>query len=169
MILLPPLTICAYSPVFREAFRTMLRESWTETYSGELGKEVAKAMTKRLSTDDLAGLVPSRDEQAVIALQDNEICGSAISAARGNITYLWGVYVLQCFQRQGIGRALLAKAVLAHSMDNVVEIFVLKSSIGAIKFYEGLGFKSVSENDLEILPGLSYPSMTMQIPASALV
>lgn len=146
----------------------MLNESWMETYSSELGEDVAKAMTTALSTDDLAGLVPERDEHAMIALKGDEICGSAISAARHGVTYLWGCYVLQRFQRRGIGRALILKSALVHSMDNIVQIFVLKSSTGAIEFYEDMGFKTISEDSLELLPGQSFPSQIMTVQASNL-
>ncbi|MBL4891554.1 MAG: GNAT family N-acetyltransferase [Rhizobiaceae bacterium] len=146
----------------------MLHESWIETYTDELGANVAKTMADVLSSDDLAGLVPDRDEQAVIALHGLEICGSAVSASRHGITYLWGCYILQRYQRKGIGRALILKATSVHSVENTIQIFVLKSSNNAVQFYESLGFKTVSEDSLEVIEGHSVPSLVMTIKASAL-
>lgn len=160
--------ISPFSPELREAYRAMLHESWMETYASELGTEVAKAMTTGLAKDDLAGLVPGRDEQAMIALEGSEVCGSAISAARQNITYLWGFYVLRRFQRQGIGRGLLVKAASAHNRENIVEISVLKSSKGAIKFYDDMGFKTIRKDSIEVIPGHTVPSLIMTMPAFAL-
>jgi len=153
MISQSQLKICPLSPDLREAYRSMLHESWMETYTSELAEGVAKSMTDELSSDDLAGLVPNRDEQAVIALLGQEVCGSAVSAARHGVTYLWGCYVLQRYQRQGIGRALILKAASVYSVENIIQIFVLKSSNGAMQFYKNLGFKTVSEDSLEIVQG----------------
>jgi len=108
----------------------MLQESWTETYTKELGKEATMAMVASLVSDDLGGLVPNRDEQVLVAYQDQDIIGGVISAARHGVTYVWGCYVLERFQRQGIGKQLLQNSVFAHDKNNNVQITVLKSTSG---------------------------------------
>jgi ribosomal protein S18 acetylase RimI-like enzyme len=147
----------------------MLRESWSETYTRELGGDVAATMVASLASNDLGGLVPDKDEQVLIATQDDQIVGSVISAARHGVIYLWGCYVLQRFQRQGIGRKLLLNSVSTYDPNDKMQLTVLQSSEGAVQFYKSMGFKTISEEPFELLPGLVVPSLTMAAPSCDLI
>ncbi|MEE9313412.1 MAG: GNAT family N-acetyltransferase [Rhizobiaceae bacterium] len=149
------------TPELRGAFRAMLHKSWVETYTKELGTEAAMALVASLSSDDLAGLTPNKDEKVLIAYCGDTLVGSTVFAARNGVTYVWGCYVLEKFQRRGLGRRLLLKSIDPDEPNNTVQITVLKSSAGAIKFYECLGFQTISENPFKLLPELTVPSITM--------
>lgn len=153
----------------RKLLRPLLQKSWSETYTQELGERVAAMMIETLSSNDIGGLIPNNDESVFVAAQSELIRGCAVSAARHGVTYLWGFYVLSEFRLHGIGRNLLMRSVSAHNLENIVQLTVLKSSIGAVKFYETLGFRTQSEDDFELLRGLQVPSMTMTAKASELV
>jgi len=145
----------------KDGLRNLLRKSWVETYWSELGAETTQSLIGSLTADDVGGLLPGRDESAFLAIANNQIAGSAISAARHGVTYLWGCYVLAEFQRLGIGGKLISQAISVHEPSNPVQITALKSSNSAIAFYQTLGFKTTSDQLIELLPGISLPSITM--------
>lgn len=152
----------------RAALRPLLQVCWAETYKAELADTDVAEMIATLNSDDVGGLAPNSDETIFIATQDGHIRGCAISAARYGITYLWGCYVVKGSQRNGIGRRLVRRAVSVHELTNMVQISVLKSSCGATEFYQSLGFKTLSEEQFELLPGCLFPSTTMALWASEL-
>ncbi len=169
MVQHPHFIISQLQPDEREKLRPLLQKSWAETYAKELGEQVTTKMIGTLASEDIGGLVPNNDELVYIATQDNHIRGCAISATRHGTTYIWGFYVLAEFQRQGIGRSLLHQILSVCDSTNTVQLFVLKSSVDAVKFYQVLGFKSISEEAFEISPGHMAPSITMATPISGLV
>lgn len=162
-------SIAGMRPADQEDVRSLLKKSWTETYVGELGSDVTAHLVDQLVQDDIAGLIPGKDETVFVARGRYGLQGCAISAARHGTTYLWGFYVLQEFQRSGIGRELLKRAVNAHGSENSVELVVLKSSVAATRFYTSLGFRITSEEQFEISPGINLPAQKMSAPATKLI
>lgn len=162
-------SIVEMNPSDREEFRHLLKKSWTETYVSELGSDIATHLMDQLAQDDIAGLAPNTDETVFIARGTKGLQGCAVSAARQGITYLWGFYVLQEFQRKGIGRELLKKAVRAHGRENSVHVTVLKSSVTARRFYNAVGFRKASDEQFEIVPGKSFPAEKMIAPATQII
>jgi len=143
------------------ALRSMLRESWLETYGPELDNVVVAEMTETLSSDGFGELVLMTDEQSLIATRDGEVTGSAISVQRHATVYFWGCYVPKRRQRKGIGSGLVRKAIAVDHNWNVASSIAVKSSIGARKFYKSLGFKVILEGPFENMPGPIVPSLTM--------
>ncbi|WP_299471945.1 GNAT family N-acetyltransferase [uncultured Roseibium sp.] len=164
-----PFSIVEMQPMDRVAVARLVAKSWIETYVSELGPDIAARLLDQLDRDDMTGLLPGADETVFLARGRNGLRGCVTSAARHGITYLWGLYVLQEFQRKGIGRELVERAVRAHGSKNSVELTVLKSSVSARRFYTSLGFQFASDEDFEILPGISLPAEKMGAPASEVV
>lgn len=162
-------SIVEMHPIDRDDVARLVAKSWTETYVRELGSDIVARLVDQLDRDDMAGLLPGTDATVFLARGRNGLRGCAISAARHGTTYLWGLYVLQEFQRIGVGRELVERAVRAHGLENSVELTVLKSSVSARRFYRSLGFQFASDERFEILPGVSLPAEKMRAPASELV
>lgn len=146
-------TIAEMKPSDRADVKNLLKRCWSETYTDELGQQIASGLVAQLDLDDFAGLLPG-DETVFLARDSKRVRGCAFSAARHGTTYLWGCYVLPAYQRQGIGRKLLISAVNAHSLENRVELIVLKSSMPAVSFYKSMGFQLTSDEWFELLPGV---------------
>lgn len=153
--------ISKMNPARRNTLRPLLRASWLETYVPELGKDIAAKLVETLAHEDIGGLIPNNDETVFVAEHQNQICGCSVSAARNGVTYLWGFYILREFQRMGIGRRLLEKALLEYGHANSAQLTVLTSSTAAVKFYTAAGFRPQDQTDFEILPGQRLPAMLM--------
>lgn len=162
MSLAPKTNISKLSPNKRKLLRPLLQESWTETYANELGETTTNELIVTLASDDIGGLAPNKDETIFIASNGDHIVGCAVSAERLDVTYLWGCYVLAQYQRHGIGRALMQQAVSAGRSTGIIQITVLKSSAGAVKFYEALGFTTSSEEEFQIVPDRIVPAIIMR-------
>ena len=75
---------------------------------------------------------------------------------------LYAIYVLQAYQGQGVGRALVSAAVdwLRQNGHQSMLIWVLRDNHPARRFYEALGGKAVRERSIDIggapLPEVGY-------------
>jgi len=74
------------------------------------------------------------------------------------------VFVRAAFQRQGIGKAIMAE-LEADATVRGVQRLDLSASLPAKDFYLGLGYEIVSEEDYEVAPGqhLEYYKMAKQL------
>lgn len=151
-----------------DALRSFLMVSWQETYTEQLGQTTAELLISSLQSDTIGDLVSGRDERAYIATEGTNIIGCIISAARGNFLYIWGCYVLASHQRRGVGRKLMQSAIKEKGSSTIVQLIVLKQSLPAQCFYKHLGFVVYKLEDFELIPGQTFPALTLQVPVEQL-
>lgn len=151
-----------------EALRTFLKTSWLETYTYQLGRSVAKSLISSLETDTFGGLISGEDERAYVAKEGTDIIGCIVSAARSNVLYIWGCYVLASHQRCGIGRRLMQAAIENKQTSVFAQLTVLKQSVPAQLFYQKLGFEVQKFEGFELIPGQIFPALILHIPIKQL-
>ena len=99
----------------------------------------------------------------ILAYLDDIIIGSAVFKEVGTITYLWGMYVFPEYQRQNIGCDLIRLMVDAIKNSTEVHIYVLETSMPAMRFYGKMGFIEVSRENIQLSPGLIVNSVLKSV------
>lgn len=140
---------------------------FSESYAEDLDPAALKSLLDSLKSNDVGGLLPSRDEKRLVVLDDKKIIGSAIWATRSNITYIWGGYVRRDYQRKGVGSAMMLEILDHKPAATVFELSVMQSSQDAVAFYLSKGFSVVSEGVYELVLGQEHPTIVMRVNASA--
>ena len=79
--------------------RDLYGATFTATYGPALGPTALAAMLAALDASELRHMVPGKDERAAVAVLVGQVVGSAMSAERGRVAYLWGMYVHPVRQR----------------------------------------------------------------------
>jgi len=129
------------------------RESWRTTYAGilplaviaqEAGRKSERAWRRRLAAHvpEAAHLVGEAAGRVVGFVS----CGPARHRLEGIESEIYALYVLQGWQRRGVGRALV-RACAAHFVRNGrfgFYLWVLKANRARL-FYESLGGKEIAE------------------------
>ncbi len=117
-------------------------QAWKETYVGMLSDEFLAGITaesrlpgwERLTGD------PEAMVRHWVADDDGTVVGFAgvrpMAADAVREHELWGLYVLQSHQKQGLGRALLRAALDGRPAS----LWVAAENANAIAFYEHVGF-----------------------------
>nr|WP_321463514.1 GNAT family N-acetyltransferase [uncultured Cohaesibacter sp.] len=145
-----------------------LKQSWLDTYIGEVGRSATNGLIQSVLGDGLDALLPGNDEEACLGVIGSQIVGSIICAYRNGYLYIWGLYVGRQHQRKGIGRALLCHVMADRHEDVIVEVSVLRASERARRFYDKLGFRQVAEESYEMGSGNPVPSLILQAPVSTI-
>jgi ribosomal protein S18 acetylase RimI-like enzyme len=134
--------------------RAMYRETWHATYGRTLSAPVLQALLALLDAPGLSAILPAADGRATVADAGGsaaaEIVGSIIVAERGRTAYIWAMYVAPGYQRQGLGRALLRQGTGWLSTAETLEVRVIRSSTGAMAFYEAFGFRETAIEDTNL-------------------
>ena len=97
-----------------------LKQSWLDTYIGEVGRNATNGLIKSVLGDGLDALIPGNDEEACLGVIGSQIVGSIICAYRNGYLYVWGLYVGRQHQRRGIGRAMLCHVMADRHEDVIV-------------------------------------------------
>ncbi|KZL18619.1 Acetyltransferase (GNAT) family protein [Pseudovibrio axinellae] len=153
----------------RDALRLFLATAWEVTYSRELGDELTKQLVARLDSDDLAGVVPGKDEQVWLLRCHGEIVGSLVCAHRAEVLYIWACYLARDFQRVGLGRMIMKAAVADYAKDLVACVHVLSVSTAAQAFYKKLGFIDCGVTEFEVVTDSFTPARIMQARIGRLI
>lgn len=125
----------------REELRAFLKLCWRETYTEQLGEEIAQTMIRSLDDESLGGLLDAKDTHVMLTMNGKKIIGSCMYAIRHNVAYIWCVYVIKCAQSSGVGRTMIETVANATLKNTVLYVIVLEVSTGAIEFYKNLGFE----------------------------
>ncbi|HLU22435.1 MAG TPA: GNAT family N-acetyltransferase [Bacillaceae bacterium] len=137
--------------------------SWHTTYKGIVAQEFIDNLTYEWSEERQTSILRSSNKFIYVA---EDMSGKIVGFASGGPERnndpiykgeLYAIYLLEDYQRKGIGRNLL-NAVIKHlhtSDINSILILVLEDNIGARSFYESLGGKIVKEGTLD-LNGVKY-------------
>lgn len=128
-----------------EAVGSVHFRAWIETYTGLINEEYLS----KLSAERSAGIFRrTACKDLVVAVADGEIVGyCAYSASRDadaeNCGEIQGIYVLNAYQRMGIGGELLklTQDALRANGYTSMSLWVLDSNVNAIAFYERSGLK----------------------------
>ncbi len=135
-------------------------DSWRTTYAGILPAEYLAGLSYRdresvwnriLSTERPAG------GSFVAETDGGNVIGFAIYGPEreGNRTYrgeLYAIYLLEDYQRMGIGRPLMsaaARGLLADGFSSML-LWVLEDNHSARRFYESLGGERVGQKTIAI-------------------
>lgn len=143
------------------ALRDHFRQCFEQSYATLLDDAPLRHLLTSLATQDVGGLVPSADETVVIGYDDTAIIGSAVWARRSGIIYLWGVYIAQPYQRQGLGTKFLRRILRQQATPADLELTVLQASAPAVAFYKGVGFRVQSETKFPLTPRHEFPVFVM--------
>jgi ribosomal protein S18 acetylase RimI-like enzyme len=125
----------------------LLRATWHDTYDALLGSvRVAEMTAVWHSIDALKQEIERPHASFLVALVRSELVGHAFAEERAcGLLFLSRLYVLPQYQRQGIGKSLLATVMQLHPSSSHVELIVEKRNLPASTFYSGHGFAVVDE------------------------
>ncbi|MBU1093176.1 MAG: GNAT family N-acetyltransferase [Firmicutes bacterium] len=116
-------------------------KSWIETYTGLFPDDVIKGLSLERSVDKAR----EYPENTYVAIVNDKIVGfSCHLESRDedlqNYGEIMAIYILKQYQGRGIGR-LLIKSCYGELLNyNGISLWVLKSNLNAINFYESEGF-----------------------------
>lgn len=139
---------------------------WHETYSGILPAPMLPGLSVEMRTDMWRAILEDSDAfggaVVFVAVQEDRIVGFGSCGAQrdpalieaGFDGEIGALYVLQAYQAQGIGRALMR--ALANRGHQAVSLWVLRDNVSARGFYEALGGAIVGERIDGSLVELAY-------------
>jgi len=129
--------------------------SWKETYTGLMPKEYLD----NLKLENCINIARKYHQNIIVAIVDNLIVGFAgyledsrdIASVKPS-SEIMAIYLLQDYQKKGIGFALMQEALKKVTKRDVV-IFVLEGNINAISFYKKIGFEFTSHKIIQPVVG----------------
>ena len=115
-------------------------KSWQESYRGIVDQGYLDRMTVS-RCEEMASRYP---ENTLVAKDGARVIGFACAGAvNGEIDAgeVYALYVLEEYQHQGIGYALMREALSLLKGCRVVYLWAFKENAKAIRFYEHVGFR----------------------------
>lgn len=134
-------------------------ESWRETYSGIVPEEILAALSVPRRTLAWESILrdPASNEDSAVYLKEVGCTVAGFGACseqrdsdlkvRGFDGEIGAIYVLRCFQKQGIGRSLMKELAidLSERGSRGIALWVLSENARARRFYEKCGGKLIGE------------------------
>jgi len=134
-------------------------ESWLETYTGIVPQEILAALSVPRRTLAWESILrdPVGNDDSVVYLKEIGCVVAAFGAcseqrdsdlkARGFDGEIGAIYVLRCFQKQGIGCSLMKELAidLSGRGSRGIALWVLKENARARRFYEKCGGELIGE------------------------
>ncbi len=139
---------------------------WQETYADRLTAKAMEDLLEQSSSTEIRSWLLGDGNRALTVVNNrNRIIGSGACNCIGSRCYVWGMYVRQDRQGEGVGSLLLDKfAKKAKGNHSVaMEVTVLTSSDGAIDFYKSNGFVEIEKTVYDISNGVQLPSTKMEL------
>ncbi|MCB8839845.1 GNAT family N-acetyltransferase [Aurantimonas sp. VKM B-3413] len=133
-----------------EAVSLLLGETWHATYDGIYGLErVSEIVRSWHSVEALRPRVTRLNTEFLVADDGTRLGGMAFAAfeAERKLVVLHQLYVHPDYQRQGIGRELLAEVEDGFPGAERVRIEVEEANTGAIAFYVASGFEPAGKSE----------------------
>lgn len=135
-------------------------DSWRSSYAGIVPQEILSGLSydeRQTLWNDILNPLRADTRCFVAETQEAEIVGFAGGglASKGSEAYegeIYSIYLLQDYQRKGLGRRLLL-AVAERFHDDGIGSFLLwvfEENYGARQFYESLGGELVARKDMKI-------------------
>ena len=134
-------------------------ESWLETYTGIVPEEILAALSVPRRTLAWESILrdPAGHDDSVVYLKEMGCVVAGFGACsgqrdtdlkvRGFDGEIGAIYVLRCFQKQGIGRTLMKElaADLIGRGSRGIALWVLNENTRARRFYEKCGGELIGE------------------------
>ena len=134
-------------------------ESWLETYTGIIPEEILAALSvprRTMAWERILGDPAGHDDSVVYLKEVGCVvagfaaCGEQRDSdlkASGFDGEIGAIYVLRCFQKQGIGRTLMKQlaADLIGRGSRGIALWVLNENTRARRFYEKCGGELIGE------------------------
>ena len=138
-------------------------KSWQESYRGIVDDGYLDRMTVS-RCEEMASRYP---ENTLVAKDGDRVIGFACAGAvNGEIDAgeVYALYVLEEYQHQGIGYALMREALSLLKGCRVVYLWAFKENAKALRFYERVGFR-LDGTEKEIVLGTPAKGvrMTMEL------
>ncbi len=137
--------------------------AWHATYDAIDGAAAIDKLIEDLLSGEEPGMfdLPAGDV-ALVAEMAGRIAGGVRGHPRKGILHLSGIYVDPRRAREGIGRVLLDALFERFPAGTVVRADVRPTSLGALKFYERLGFIRVGQSRVRAGGDLWAATVEMQ-------
>lgn len=129
-----------YARCFAEEYATYATPEFLDSVRG--------SMTLGILADNLT------ERKLVQARHAGRLVGTAVGIQRGQMFYVWGVYVDPRHLRAGLGRRLMLEICDGLDANVTIEVQVIASSQNALAFYKSLGFQKVNADQSEVFPGI---------------
>ena len=118
-------------------------KSWQETYTGLIDQEY---LTNHQTLEKSLLTAHRSPDNIVVAKDGDQVIGFAAYGAYRDDTLpghgeVYALYVLQAYQRQGVGFALMNAALEQLSTYERIALWVLDGNEKAISFYKRYGFR----------------------------
>jgi ribosomal protein S18 acetylase RimI-like enzyme len=129
-----------------DEIRTLLVETWHDTYDGIYGRERVTAITDDWhSIPSLKERLEKPHSEFVVADDGSEICGMAFASTLddGKTVMLHQLYVKPGQQGRGVGGLLLDEIEAAFPDADKVRLEVEEANAKAVAFYLAQGFSQV--------------------------
>lgn len=137
--------------------------SWNEAYTGLMPQEFLDGRSLEKCVD----IAFAHPENTLVAIAGNEVAGFAcyLPESRDFVSVkpsseVMALYVLEKYQKNGIGAALL-KACFERLPSGSVLLFVFEGNLKAISFYEKAGFKFTGKKLRQEVPGGEIAELEM--------
>ncbi len=138
-------------------------KSWQESYRGIVDDGYLDRMTVS-RCEEMASRYP---ENTLVAKDGDRVIGFACAGAvNGEIDAgeVYALYVLEEYQKRGIGYALMREALSLLKGCRVVYLWAFKENAKAIRFYEHVGFRQDgTEKELVLGSPVKGIRMTMEL------
>ena len=138
-------------------------KSWQESYRGIVDQGYLDRMTVS-RCEEMASRYP---ENTLVAKDGARVIGFACAGAvNGEIDAgeVYALYVLEEYQKRGIGYALMREALSLLKGCRVVYLWAFKENAKAIRFYEHVGFRQDgTEKELVLGSPVKGIRMTMEL------
>lgn len=138
-------------------------KSWQESYRGIVDQGYLDRMTIS-RCEEMASRYP---ENTLVAKDGARVIGFACAGAvNGEIDAgeVYALYVLEEYQKRGIGYALMREALSLLKGCRVVYLWAFKENAKALRFYERVGFRQDgTEKELVLGSPVKGIRMTMEL------
>lgn len=155
-----PITIRPAEPADAHAIARVQTESWRSTYSGLISAEfLANMDVSRRAAVWHNGLTDRYNRNCFFVAEDasGEVVGFAVGGPEREASPIYkgelmAIYLLDAYQRQGIGRRLVGAvaARLAEQHYQSMLVWVLAGNTNGAAFYKGLGGQFVASKTISI-------------------
>lgn len=95
------------------------------------------------TVENLANFLARNSTTCFVAIQKDSLIGSVLGGSDGRRGYVYHLAVAQPMRKQGVGKALLAKALQGFQELGIqkAHLFVFHSNSSAISFYQNQGWQ----------------------------
>jgi len=136
-------------------------KSWQESYRGMVDEGYLDRMTLADAEEKAFrwrdNILVARDGERVVGF-----VGYGMSREDDGAGEVFAIYVLEEYQKRGVGYALMRKALALLDGCRVVYLWVLKENDKAIRFYERAGFRA-DGTEKEIMLGTPVKGVRMAL------